>query len=44
MIEIMFQKYMNVAGIGIVVGGCLCGIVIIIDYVITSFLSMMKAR
>lgn len=36
--------YVNIAVQGAVVGGCMGGIVIIIDYVITSVFSMMKGR
>lgn len=32
----------SVAGTGIALGGGMCGIVILIDYVITSVFSMMK--
>lgn len=44
MLEGMLQQFVTVAGMGIVIGGSLCGIVIILDYVITSALSMMKGR
>lgn len=44
MLENMVHQYVTIAGMGIVVGGSLCGIVIILDYVITSAFSMMKAR
>lgn len=44
MLESMLHQFVTVAGMGIVVGGSLCGIVIILDYVITSAFSMMKAR
>lgn len=40
----MLQKYVTVAGMGIAIGGGLCGIVIMLDYVFTSILSMMKGR
>ena len=43
MVELCSQ-YVSVAGVGIVVGGALGGIVIIIDYVITSSFSMLKGR
>ena len=42
--ENMVHQYVTIAGMGIVVGGSLCGIVIILDYVITSAFSMMRAR
>ena len=42
MLENMVYQYVTIAGMGIVVGGGLCGIVIILDYVITSAFSMMK--
>lgn len=38
------SQYVNVAGAGIVDGGAMGGIVIMIDYVITSVLSMLKGR
>lgn len=38
------SQYVSVAGAGIVVGGALGGIVIMIDYVITSSFSMLKGR
>ncbi len=44
MLESMIRQYVTVAGMGIVVGGSLCGIVIILDYVVTSAFSMMKGR
>lgn len=44
MLESMAQQYVTIAGMGIAVGGGLCGIVIILDYVITSAFSMMKGR
>lgn len=44
MLEGMVQQFVTVAGMGIAVGGGLCGIVIILDYVITSTFSMMKVR
>lgn len=44
MLNSMVQQYVTIAGMGIAVGGSLCGIVIIIDYVITSCLSMLKGR
>lgn len=40
----MLQEYVTIAGMGVTIGGGLCGIVIILDYVITSALSMMKGR
>lgn len=40
--EEIIRQYVNVAGIGIVLGGGTCGIVILFDYVITSIFSMMK--
>lgn len=42
MLESMLQQFVTVAGMGIVLGGGLCGIVIILDYVLTSAFSMMK--
>lgn len=44
MLENMVHQYVTIAGMGIVVGGSLRGIVIILDYVITSAFSMMRAR
>lgn len=44
MLKDMIQQFVTVAGMGIAVGGTLCGIVIILDYVITSAFSMMKGR
>ncbi len=44
MLENTVYQYVTIAGMGIVVGGSLCGIVIILDYVITNAFSMMKAR
>ncbi len=44
MLEGMVQQFVTVAGMGIAVGGGLCGIVIILDYVITSVFSMMRVR
>lgn len=44
MFEYMVHQFVTVAGMGITVGGSLCGIVIILDYVITSAFSMMKGR
>lgn len=44
MLEGMVQQFVTVAGMGVVAGGCLCGIVIILDYVITSAFSMMRVR
>lgn len=44
MLRSMMQEYVTIAGMGVVLGGGLCGIVIILDYVITSALSMMKGR
>ena len=44
MLERMMQQFVTVAGMGIVMGGGLCGIVIILDYVITSAFSMMRVR
>lgn len=43
MVEI-FSQCVSIAGVGIVLGGSMGGIVIIIDYVITSVLSMLKGR
>lgn len=37
-------QYVSIAVQGVAVGGCMGGIVIIIDYVITSVFSMMKGR
>lgn len=44
MLGSMIWQFVTVAGMGIVMGGGLCGIVIILDYVITSAFSMMKVR
>lgn len=44
MLRGMMQEYVTIAGMGVVLGGGLCGIVIILDYVITSAFSMMKGR
>lgn len=44
MLESMIQQFVTVAGMGIAVGGGLCGIVILLDYVITSVFSMMRVR
>lgn len=44
MLKDMVQQFVTIAGMGIAIGGGLCGIVIILDYVITSAFSMMKAR
>ena len=44
MLESILGQFVTVAGMGIVTGGCLCGIVIILDYVITSAFSMMRVR
>lgn len=44
MLESMVQQFVTVAGMGIAVGGGLCGIVILLDYVITSAFSMMRVR
>lgn len=44
MLRSMIQEYVTIAGMGVVLGGGLCGIVIILDYVITSAFSMMKGR
>lgn len=44
MVESMVQQYVTISGMGIAVGGGLCGIVIILDYVITNAFSMMKGR
>lgn len=44
MLEGMVQQFVTVAGMGIAVGGGLCGIVILLDYVITSVFSMMRVR
>lgn len=38
------SQYVSVAGTGIVVGGAMGGIVIMIDYVVTSIFSMLKGR
>lgn len=40
----MVQEYVTIAGMGIAIGGGMCGIVIILDYVFTSIFSMMKGR
>lgn len=40
----VFDQLVNIAGLGIVVDGSMGGIVIVIDYVITSVLSMLKGR
>lgn len=40
----VFNQFVNIAGLGVVVGGSMGGIVIIVDYVITSILSMLKGR
>ena len=42
--EGVFNQFVNIAGLGVVVGGSMGGIVIIVDYVITSVLSMLKGR
>ena len=39
-----FNQFVNIAGVGIVIGGSMGGIVILLDYVITSILSMLKGR
>ena len=39
-----FNQFVNIAGVGIVFGGSMGGIVIIIDYVVTSVFSMLKGR
>lgn len=44
MLESMIQQFVAVAGMGIAVGGGLCCIVILLDYVITSAFSMMRVR
>ena len=44
MLQHTMQQYVTIAGIGIVTGGSLAGIVIILDYVVTSVFSMMKGR
>lgn len=44
MLQHMMQQYVTIAGIGIALGGSMVGIVIILDYVITSVFSMMKGR
>lgn len=44
MLKDMVQQFVTIAGMGIAIGGGLCGIVIMLDYVITSAFSMMKAR
>lgn len=38
------QQFVNIAGIGIVLGGSMGGIVLIIDYVVTSVLQMINGR
>lgn len=40
----VFNQFVNIAGVGIVIGGSMGGIVILLDYVITSILSMLKGR
>jgi hypothetical protein len=40
----MIQEYVTIAGMGIAIGGGMCGIVIMLDYVITSIFTMMKGR
>lgn len=40
----IFNQFVNIAGVGIVIGGSMGGIVIIIDYVVTSVFSMLKGR
>lgn len=44
MLRSMMQEYVTIAGMGIAIGGGFCGIVIMLDYVFTSILSMMKGR
>ena len=44
MIEEVVSQMSNFAGAGIVLGGVLGFIVIIIDYVFTSIMSLMKGR
>lgn len=44
MLQNMIHQYVTIAGIGLILGGSLAGIVIILDYVITSVFSMMKGR
>lgn len=41
-VEQFISECVSVAGMGVVLGGAMCGIVILIDYVITSVFSMMK--
>lgn len=40
----LVYHFINIAGLGIAVGGSMGSIVILTDYVITSVLSMMKGR
>lgn len=40
----LVYHFINIAGVGLVVGGSMGGIVIIIDYVVTSLLQMLKGR
>lgn len=42
--EHVISEYASIAGMGIVFGGSMGGIVILIDYVLTSVLSMLKGR
>ncbi len=44
MLRSMIQEYVTIAGMGIAIGGGMCGIVIMLDYVITSIFTMMKGR
>ncbi len=44
MLRNMIQEYVTIAGMGIAIGGGMCGIVIMLDYVITSIFTMMKGR
>ncbi len=44
MIEEVVSQMSNFAGVGIALGGALGFIVIIIDYVFTSIMSLMKGR
>lgn len=44
MVEVVVSQMSNFAGVGIALGGVLGFIVIIIDYVFTSIMSLMKGR
>ena len=44
MLRNMIQEYVTIAGMGIAIGGGMCGIVIMLDYVITSIFTMMMGR